>query len=445
MIADAALPLLLVVLNGFFVITEFAIVKVRVGRLEVKARTGSRAAGLANAIQQHPHAFLSAAQLGITVASLGLGWCGQGVATGLITPLLDAVGTADLLRYVDTSLGIGIGLEQFYAFFAFLLTFTLLTIVHVVFGELIPKALGFHRPTLAAVATAAPLHFFYRLFYPVIWIVDRLATALLHLVGLRSVPRSEIHSAEDLLLLLDQSRETGTILSTEHELIKNVFDFSERSARQIMVARPQIMALDVATTTDKILQTLTEEGYSRVPVFQDSIDNIIGVVYTKDVLTMITHRNLILLQDVLRPAYFVSENKKISDLLREFQQQKLHMAIVLDEFGGTAGIVTMEDIIEELVGEIQDEYDEEEPVVKESNANEYIVNAAATIADVNDLLPSPLPEGEEYETVGGLVNVIFEKIPDVNESMTFEGYELTVLKKSRRSIESVRLRISGTE
>lgn len=426
MVLDILLTIFLVLLNGFFVAAEFAIVKVRISQIELRLLAGSNLAKTAKNIVLHLDSYLSATQLGITLASLGLGWIGDKVVTSIVISLFHLVG-----YYPDPELAHQI---------AFPIAFALITFLHIVFGELAPKSLAIQQPESTTLAVSLPLKFFYILFKPFIWALNNVANFILRLVGITAPHGHELHSAEELRYLLEQGRESGAIKSSEHELIENVFYFSERTARQIMVSRTHIAAVDINSSTEEIVDKVIEEGYSRMPVYRDSLDNIVGIIYAKDVLTVLKHERLILVQDILRPAYFIPETHQISTLLKEFQRRRVQLAIVLDEFGGTAGIVTAEDIMEELVGEIQDEYDEELPVVEKTDDGEYTVKASAPIVDVNEYLPHPLPESEDYSTLGGLLNVVFGKIPDVNERMEFEGYEFIILKKTKRSIELVRVR-----
>jgi CBS domain containing-hemolysin-like protein len=419
------LTLFLVLLNGFFVAAEFAIVKVRASQLELKAKGGSRTAGFAQEIVHNLDAYLAATQLGITLASLGLGWVGESVVSEII-----------LRIFHFTNLNIT---PQLAHNIALPIAFILITILHIVFGELAPKSIAIRRPEGTTMAVSIPLRLFHQLFRPFIFLLNGLANWILRLAGLPEVHGQGFHTAEELLLLIEQGRESGAIKHSEHELIKNVFQFNERSVKQIMVSRTQVAAIEFPISNKDLVDTVIKEGYSRMPVYKETIDNIIGIIYAKDLLSIVKQKENFALKEILRPAYFIPDTQKISDLLQQFQRQHIHMAIVLDEFGGTAGMVTLEDIIEELVGEIQDEYDEEKPVVQKINTFEYIVNGQAAIVDVNDQLPSPLPEDDDYDTVAGLVNVVFNKIPDVGEKITLNQYEYTVMKKSKRTVELVKL------
>jgi CBS domain containing-hemolysin-like protein len=317
-----------------------------------------------------------------------------------------------------------------------------ITTLHIVFGELAPKSLAIQRSVRTVMTISVPLRFFFIVCRPFIWVLNGFANIVLSVFGVNTVPGSEAHhSSEELQYLLEQGKETGALDSTEHELIQNVFDFNERVVKNIMVPRTKISGVEIDTDQDNLLEILINEGYSRMPVYEDTIDKIVGIVHAKDILPLLARKMPVHLKDIIRKPYFIPETKKINDLMAELQQKRIQIAIVLDEFGGTAGMVTLEDIVEELVGEIQDEYDEEKPIVEKINDNEFIVNALAPIYDVNSHLPHDLPEDGDYDTVSGWLGDIFGKIPDVGEQKESSGYNITVLKKSDQNIESVKLEL----
>ena len=246
-------------------------------------------------------------------------------------------------------------------------------------------------------------------------------------------------SEDELKQVIDASSLSGTIDKTEHELIKSVLQFSDITAKEIMVPRPDIVALDISMSRDVLVRKVIEEGYSRLPVYKETIDHIIGVIYSKDLLSLLEHRSLIILQDIIRPAYFIPESKKISLLLREFQQNKVHIGIVVDEYGGTEGIVTMEDIVEEIVGDILDEYDEMHKSVEQASDGSVIVDAALSIADFNVQFRAKLPEAPDYETLAGYLQKITGKLPESNEEIKTENFIFTILTKSARRIRQVKV------
>jgi CBS domain containing-hemolysin-like protein len=425
------LTFFLVLLNGFFVAAEFAMVRVRGSQIELQAKAGSGVAKIARGIMQNLDGYLAATQLGITIASLGLGWFGQEVVTKLMLNLFSLCGLTITSGFIINT--------------SHVVAFALITILHIVFGELAPKSLAIQRSVGTILTVSLPLRFFFLIFRPLIWMLNGFANFILSLLGIKPVQGESHHSSEELQYLLEQGKETGALDSNEHELIQNVFDFNERVVKNIMVPRTKISGVDVSTEQDELIRILISEGYSRMPVYDDVIDKIVGIVHAKDILPLLASNVKIVLKDIIRKPYFIPETKKINDLMAELQQKRIQIAIVLDEFGGTAGMVTLEDIVEELVGEIQDEFDEEKPIVEKVNEREFIVNALAPIYDVNGYLPHDLPEDGDFDTVSGWLGDIFGKIPEVGEQKEANGYNITVLKKSDQNIESVKLELLITK
>jgi CBS domain containing-hemolysin-like protein len=421
------LTIFLVFLNGFFVAAEFALVRVRSSQIEVKVKTGSRVARLTRSIMANLTGYLAATQLGITIASLGLGVIGESVFTNVMLNLFKTLG------FEITSIVI-INICRVCAFIV-------ITVLSIVFGELAPKRLAIQSSVRTALAISAPLRIFFVIFKPIIWVLNEFANFILRMLGVTPVQGESHHSSEELQYLLEQGKVTGALDSNEHELIQNVFEFNERVVKNIMVPRTKISGIEVSTGKDELLDILITEGYSRLPVYDEVIDKIVGIVHAKDVLPLLARNEEIVLKDIIRKPYFIPETKKINDLMAELQQMRIQIAIVSDEFGGTAGMVTLEDIVEELVGEIQDEYDEEKPIVERINDREFVVNALAPIYDVNEHLPHDLPEDGDFDTVSGWLGHIFGKIPDVGEQRESNGYNITVLKKSDQNIESVKLEL----
>src|SRR5690606_11494851 len=418
MALDLFWTILLVLANGFFVAAEFAIVKVRASQIELQAKSGSKVARIAKSINQHLDGYLAATQVGITLASLALVWVGETVMTNLVGEIFAAFGIDISLGWAKTA--------------GFVLAFGTITILHVVLGELAPKSIAIQKPVATTMKIAIPLRFFYYLFIPFIWVLNGFANFLLRLVGIQPHPHEGAHSSEELQYLLDKGKESGALNNAEHELIKNVFDFNERIVKNITVPRTKIVAIRLTDTTDDFIETVMEEGYSRIPIYDDNIDQIVAVVHTKDILALVAPGQEVVLHDVTRKAYVIPETKKLNGLMTEFQLKRIQIAFVLEEFGVTAGMVTLEDIVEELVGEIQDEYDEETPVVEQISETEFMVDAGASVHDANGHLPLELPESSDYDTIAGLVSHLFEKIPDVGDSTEQLGYRFTIIKKTQQ-------------
>jgi CBS domain containing-hemolysin-like protein len=416
---------LLVFLNGFFVAAEFAIVKVRASQLEVKVKTGNRFAVLSKHIVSHLDAYLAATQLGITLASLGLGWIGEPVVSKLIINFMDFM-NVDITAETAHNIALPIA-------------FAIITVLHIVFGELAPKSIAIQRSEGTTLFVSYPLQFFYMLFRPFIWALNGIAGFILKVLGVSAIHGSEVHSSDELKYLVQLGKESGEIEETDYDIIKNAFHFSERTARQVMVPRTQVLAVDVNDFTEVALERVIDESYSRIPCYEDSLDHIVGVVYLKDILLKMRRNEEVNIRNLMRPVFTIPETKHIGQLLKDFQQKHQQIAIVVDEYGGTKGIVTMEDILEELVGEIQDEFDNELPVVEKTAERTYSVQASSTLDDINKYLPHPIVKDEQYETLAGYLIHHSRKILNTNEKIVRDGYEFTVLKRSRSTIVLVQL------
>ena len=427
MLTDLLTTFLLVFLNGFFVAAEFSLVKVRPSQLDIKAKKGSKRAKMAKSLTEKLDSTISATQLGITLSSLGLGWFGERVVAQMVTNLFTKFGTS-LSAITIHSISLPIA-------------FILITFLHITFGEQIPKMLGIKFSLRTSLLISWPLKIFHFIFGPFIWLLHKTSNFILRAVGIKSLGE-EVHTEEELRLILTESEEGGAIKPSENELIQNVFDFDDRVVKQIMVPKTRVSALNVELSRTEMTQRVIDEGFSRLPVYFGDVDNIIGIVHSKDLLKAVIDNKFTTIRDIMRPVHFVPESMKINELLRDFQKHHTQMAVVTNEFGGTAGLITMEDIIEELVGEIQDEHDEEKPIVEKKSDSEFIVNAQSTLVDVNTALPIALPESPHYETVSGYVNYIFGRIPAVNDKREKDGYEITIITRNRQNVESIKLKIT---
>lgn len=423
------IALLLVLLNGFFVAAEFSIVKVRYSQIQIKAAEGNKMAKQAELIIKNLDAYLSATQLGITLASLALGWVGESALEHVFHNMFAYFNLDIPATYITT--------------FSVIVSFSIITVMHIVFGELVPKSIAIRKSEATTLFISSPLRFFYFIFKPVIWLMNVISNAFLRLIGIHPVSDQEIHSTEELQLLVKQSADSGEIEEENYEIIKNAFDFTDHNAKQVMVPRQNIFSIDIEDPKEEILEKIMESGYSRIPVYEDSIDNIIGIFYTKEIIReYIKNLNDLKsfdLRNYLREAFFVVGSKKVSDLLKVFQLKKQHLAIVIDEFGGTEGIITLEDILEELVGEIQDEEDEEEKIVDKVGENVYWVQATQPLEEINEHLPKSLPEDGEYNTLAGFILHELEEIPEENQEFELNNYEFKILKMNNKSVELVQL------
>ena len=426
--------LLFVFLNGFFVAAEFAIVKVRSSQLELKAQAGSRVAALSKNIVTHLDAYLAATQFGITISSLALGWIGEPVVSQMVVGFFNLIGV-DFQSF--TIFGLTITIKTISIAIAFLL----ITMLHIVLGELAPKSLAIQRSEQTTLAVAYPLHAFYWICRPFIYVLNGIANFVIKAVGLHSVSEQEAYTSDELRYLVDQAMESGRVDETEFDIIQNAFDFSERTARQVMVPRTQVVAIDANDYDEKTLEFVIEEGYSRIPCYEDSIDNIIGVVHLKDILKkMRISTGTVDIRSIVRPVSFTPETKRIGQLLKEFQLTHQQIAVVLNEYGGVEGVITMEDILEELVGEIQDEYDNEIPFVEQTGENTYSVIATSAISDINDELPHPIDKDKQYDSLAGYLIDKFGRIPNVHDKLESEDYLFTVMKKNKTSIVVVQMK-----
>ncbi|MBK6950958.1 MAG: HlyC/CorC family transporter [Crocinitomicaceae bacterium] len=425
MLFDIFITLFLVFLNGFFVAAEFAIVKVRASQLEVKAKAGNRFAILSKHIVSHLDGYLAATQLGITLASLGLGWIGEPVVSKMIMGIMHAFGSE-----MDEVLAHRIALP---------IAFAIITVLHIVFGELAPKTIAIQRSEKTALVLSYPLQFFYFIFRPFIWVLNGIANFLLKLLGITASHGNEVHSSDELKYLVQLGKESGEIGETNYDIIKNAFEFSDHTAEEIMVPRTKVIAIDLNDYNSDTIDKMIDESFSRIPCYEDSLDNITGIVHLKDILKAMRKGGDVNVKELIAPVLLIPQNKRIGQLLKEFQSKRQQMAVVVDEYGGTIGIITMEDILEELVGEIQDEYDNETPFVEKTGDKTYSVLASATLDDVNDLLPHEIEKDEAFNTLAGYLIHKFGKIPSVNEKISVDNYEFTILKKTRTTITLVRM------
>jgi CBS domain containing-hemolysin-like protein len=424
---DIALTFFLVFLNGFFVAAEFAIVKVRYSQIELRAKTGNRMAGMAQNMLNNLDSYLSATQLGITLASLGLGWIGEPVVSKILISLFHVLGMD-----VPDELAHQIALP---------VAFALITVMHIVFGELAPKSIAIRKPEETTLFVSVPMRAFFVMFRPFIWVLNGFANWILKLVGIQPADEHEAHSSDELRLLMRQSQASGAIKEDNFQIIQNAFDFSELTAQQVMVPRKNIFAVEIETPREEILRAVLENGYSRIPVYEDDIDNLMGIVFAKDIFKANTKGNDWNLKDIMRPVHYVYNSAKLNRVLKDFQSKKIHVGMVIDEYGGTEGLIAMEDILEELVGEIQDEHDDEVAPVTKNEDGSYNVSGIAPLHDVNHFLPVPFPENKQYNTLNGLILNRFGRIPTSNEAFQISPYEIVVLERRQNILMQLQVRV----
>ncbi|RFU60846.1 hemolysin family protein [Bacillus sp. V59.32b] len=413
-IVNVILLILLIALTAFFVATEFAIIRIRSSRLEQLILEGKAGAVAAKRVTSHLDEYLSACQLGITVTALGIGWLGE--------PTI-----ADFLEPIFLNYNIG---ENTSHIIALIIAFSLVTFLHVVVGELAPKTVAIQKSEAVTLAFSKPIIWFYKLMFPFIWVLNGSARFIVGLFGLKPASEHELaHSEEELRFLLSESYKSGEINQNELKYVNNIFEFDERIAKEIMVPRTEIISFSIDDKIDDILTTIRDEKYTRYPVVDGDKDNILGIVNIKEILTAKISRESLMeeipLKPFIKPIIRVIETIPIHDLLVKMQKEQTHMAVLFDEYGGTSGIVTVEDILEEIVGEIRDEFDADEiSDVRKLNENHYIFNSKVLITEVNDTLGTHLSE-EDVDTLGGwfLTHSYDVKIGDELEE---EGYTFKV-------------------
>ncbi len=425
--ASWLITLLIIALNGFFVAAEFALVKVRWSQIDVLIKQWNSKAHFIKHAVDHLDDYLSACQLGITITSLALWW----IAEPLIATQFIA-----LSNYLHTGLG-----EVAAHAVAVPITFFVITVLHIVLGELAPKSLAIRDSLYISSLIIKPLYRFYRIFKPFIRLLNVLSQAFLRMFGITDATEELSHSEEELRMIVAESEEDGQINASERELIQNVFDFDDRQVSEIMTPSHKMFAINASTRKSDDIDILIREWYSRIPVYEEGIDNITWWILFKDIVSAHISKKSLDLHKLIRPIPYVPENMKIIDCLRLLQKSHLHIAIVISEYGNTIGVVTMEDILEELVGDIHDEGDEQDTIVTVLDDKRYTLDATASIADVNEHLPILLPESDEYETVSGYVNNLFGRIPSVNESIETDHYTITVTKRKKQRIDQVRLKM----
>lgn len=365
--------------------------------------------------------------------SMRLGMALAGLGAGMFSYLF----FIDYLfaNFIDASGEIGVWLYT-------ALYILVLIMVFVIFAYVVPRAIAEKYYKTASIGAAVPLRLFHIVLFPAAYISGKISEAVINIFRTGTVEEDDRKAVDDLLVALEASEKSGLIDEEDSRIIENVIEFAGTPVKHIMVSRNKIMAIERGEPFESIIETIMDEGFSRVPVFDKTIDNIIGVIYTKDLLSIVLNKDLIIIEDALRTPFYVHEDEKIDNVLKIMQKNKIHMVIVTDGFGGTSGLVTLEDIIEEIVGDIRDEYDEEEqPLIESSDENEFTVKAEMRISDLNEILPEPLPESGDYESLGGLIMYETGKIPHEGEILSLFGYEIEILEAEKNYLESVRLRL----
>ncbi|HYO43378.1 MAG TPA: hemolysin family protein [Candidatus Limnocylindrales bacterium] len=421
---ELAIIVALVLLNGIFVAAEIALVSLRPSRVEQLVDEGRRGATRVRRLTSDPGRFLAVIQLAITFI-------------GFLASAFAGVSLAKRLGEGFTTLGMG---EDVAVAVSLLLVTILLSLFTIVFGELVPKSLALAHPVAFALALARPVELIGRIFRPVVAFLTLTTRTIARLLGAEVSSEAQI-TAEELRLIVERGGEQGILEAEEEQMINAVIELGGRRIHEVMVPRTAIVSLEASSNFDEALEKIIAEGHSRVPVYESSVDEVIGILYAKDLLPFLksTVTQPPDLRTLLRTPVFVPESMSIDDLLHEFQRRKVHIAIVLDEYGGTAGLVTIEDLLEEIVGEIQDEYDEEEPLIDRIDDDHARVDGRAAVEDLLDIwdIKVPLEDEDEYDTVGGLVYHRVGGIPQPGDEIRVDGLRLTVESTDGRRVGKV--------
>jgi len=409
----------LVFLNGFFVAAEFALVKIRMSQLEALAEEGSIRAAKAQTVAGDLDAYLSACQLGITLASLGLGWVGEPFLAQILQPVFVLLGIASPAVITSVS---------------FLLAFSVITFLHIVLGEQAPKILAIRKPVPAALIVSGPLRVFYILFKPAIWFLNASSNWVLrHILRTEPVKEGELaHSEEELRLILDESEESNQVSSIGRDILVNALDMRRRVVRDIMTPRGEVVYLDIEESFDENVKKALESRHTRFPLCRGHLDNTIGLIHIKELVPMMRDPQPDLMK-IRRELIPVPEMMSLEKLLNLFLVRHAHLAIVVDEYGGTVGMVTMENVLEELVGDIQDEFDAEKAEFRQINDREFVVDGGLGLYELRDLADIEV-ENSDVSTVGGYVTHLLGHLPKQGEQVPIEDYIVTVSQTDGRRV-----------
>jgi CBS domain containing-hemolysin-like protein len=419
---------LLVLANGFFVAAEFSLVSVRRTRIAELVARGETGAKAVHEAISNPDRVIAATQLGITIASLGLGWLGEPALAHLLSPVV-ALFPLDVQSEVSHSISAGIA-------------FGVITFLHVVVGELAPKSIALQDPERTSLFVAMPTLWTERIFKPAILVLNGTGNALLRLVGVQPVSgHALVHSVEELKMLVTASAESGVVEVEEREMLHAVFDFGNLVVRQVMIPRTEIVAVEADTSLNEMIDLVTQSTYTKFPVYEDNLDQIIGVVHVKDLLSAMRGEDCVscVARDFAREPIYVPETLPVNALLREFRDRRQHIAIVMDEFGGNAGLVTLEDLLEEIVGEVSDPFDATNPEIQPQPDGTVIIYGLALIEEVNEELGLSLQD-PNYDTIAGYVLGKLGRIPRLHDYVEGDGVGLRVEEMDGMRIARLSLR-----
>jgi CBS domain containing-hemolysin-like protein len=423
-----AIVAILVLANAFFVASEFALVSVRRSRIAALLADGNKRARTVMRIVDNLASYIPAFQLGVTLASLALGWIGEDAVAQLLQPLFERTFPTSPTNVAAHTVAI-------------VLAFMAITYLHIVLGETVPKTLALERAERLALTVAAPIHMFYRIFKLPIWVLDRSGNVVIRVLGMHSsAEHTAAYTEDELRQLVGLSHKSGHLIEDERQLIYNVFDFTEATVESVMVPRTEIEALDADLSPVEMLKIFEETGYSRMPIYRDSLDNIIGIVLQKDLSRQVRRGTDVKLEEFVRPPIFIPTNVKLNDALRMLRRSSEHMAMVVDEHGGVEGLVTLEDLLEEIVGDIRDEHDDAAArQIVELPDGSYNVRGNLSIRDANKRLELNLPESESYHTIAGFMMARAGRLLKRGESVDYNGLKLTVVTTARNRIVETKI------
>jgi CBS domain containing-hemolysin-like protein len=415
--------IVLVFINGFFVAAEFAFVGVRRSRVEALAEEGNKSAKRLLGLLDNLNAYLSASQLGITLASLGLGALGEPVVEAILGDALNSL--PESMRH----------------FVSYGIAFAIVTTLHIVLGEQAPKLVGLSIAEKVAMATALPMQIFYKIFKPFIHVLDWASAKTVNLFGFHATSEhASIYTEEEIRQLIKVSEESGHLNKEERRLINQVFEFSETTVKEAMIPRTEIVGIQATSTLEEIALAFHQHGYSRLPVYRGSLDEIAGVIHSKDVMSYLLRPKSFRLEKVLQKPIYIVDTARLDDVLRQMQRGKAHFGFVVDEHGGVEGIITLEDLLEEIVGDISDEHDEEvNEQIKPEPDGSFTLDGNLAVRDLNRRLSLNLPVSEGYTTVAGFLMSESGQILNEGETVAFNGHIFQIKKVDKRRILKVRM------
>ncbi|MGG0276432.1 hemolysin family protein [Bacillus rhizoplanae] len=414
---------LLILISGFFVASEFAVVKVRKSRIDQLANEGNKQAILARKVISNLDVYLSACQLGITITSLGLGWLGEPTVEHLLEPLFEKMNITGSMKHT----------------LSFIIAFSVITFFHVVLGELVPKSFAIQKAEQITLKFARPLIIFDKIMYPFIWLLNSTALFFTKLFGLQPIKENELsHSEEELRLILSESYKSGEINQSEYKYVNNIFEFDDRVAKEIMVPRTEMICLSTENSLAENMEIISNEKYTRYPIIGKDKDDVVGMINTKEIFHDQTKGICKPLESYIHPVLTVFETVPIKKALIHLQKNRVQLAIIMDEYGGTAGLLTMEDIIEEIIGEIQDEFDiDETPMIEKRNPTLTLLDGKVLISDVNDMFGLHIDDSD-LDTIGGW---FLSQTIDVNiepgHTIQYENYQFKALELDGHQIKKI--------